>query len=100
MSAMSEPSAERRTRARHPARGPITLWWTDCTRCTVEGLLVDRSEAGFRVVYGCAALSPGQQVHFQHAGGEGIARTIWTRIVADSIESGFLILSDDLPETD
>ena len=94
MSTLKNPPLERRRAKRHPARDAITLWWTDHPLRTIQGHLVDKSKTGMRITHGCVALGQGQQVRFQHAGGEGIARTIWTRIVADSVESGLLILPE------
>jgi len=97
---LSNPTLERRRHEREPASGPITLWWTDCVPCTIDGNLLDQSKSGLRLAHHCFTLGPGQQVNFQHAGGKGTARTIWTRIVEDSVESGLLILPDDHPEFD
>ena len=92
MSLVSEPSADKRRHERKLASGPITLWWGDASLPTIQGRLLDMSETGFRVAHNCIALGQGQQVHFQYADGEGTARTIWTRILSDSAESGLLIL--------
>ena len=93
MSVLRKARGERRQRDRQPANGPITLWWMECKQCKIEGRLVDASDSGFRVAHDFAGLGPGQHVHFEHARGKGIACTVWTRIVADTVESGFHILS-------
>ncbi len=98
MSLLRQPKEERRRHARRPASGPITLWRTEFTRRKIEGRLVDTSEGGFRVAHGCAGLGPGLVVHFEHAAGEGIARTVWTRILADTVETGLVILCDRLAD--
>jgi len=94
MSVLRESPADRRRHQRQAASGPITLWWADYSPGKIQGRLVDISESGLRIAHGCTALGQGQQVHFHHAGGEGTARTIWTRIVGESVESGLLILPD------
>jgi len=95
MSTLRKAPAERRRQARQPSSDAITLWWTDYTLRTIQGHLVDKSKTGLRITHSCLALGQGQHVRFQHAGGEGIARTIWTHIVADSVESGLLILANE-----
>jgi hypothetical protein len=92
VSVLNEPPEDRRQADRRPANGPITIWWTECKRLQIEGQLVDASATGFRVAHHFAGLDPGQQVQFRYAGGEGIARTVWTRIAADAVETGFHVL--------
>lgn len=94
MPELTRSQEERRRHERKPASGPITLWWTECTRRKIEGRLLDLSQGGFRIAHTCAALGPGEQVQFEHAGGTGTARTVWTRIVADSVETGLLITGE------
>ena len=95
MSVMNSAEDEKRRQKRIRADGPVTLWCMDCTPSRIEGQVTDTSEEGFRVVHRCAALGAGRQVRFEHAGAEGIARTVWTRIVADSVESGFQVIQRD-----
>ena len=96
MFADRQPEVERRRHERHPANGRITLWWTDGTGRKIEGRLVDISASGFRVAHGCAEVGAGDEVRFEHPGGEGMARTIWTRILAESVETGLVVLSQSL----
>jgi hypothetical protein len=98
MSVLRQAEGERRRHVRRPASGPVTLWWTEWVRRKIEGRLVDISESGFRMAHGCAELSSGQEVHFEHAGGEGMARTVWTRISAESVETGLIVLSNSLTD--
>lgn len=92
---MNGPSPERRLAARRAAGGPVTLCWTDCTRRKITGTLLDSSESGFRIMHSHAALGQGQEVQFEHAEGEGTARTVWTRVLEGSVESGLVILKHD-----
>jgi len=88
-----KPPEEQRRHLRQPAEGRVTLWCADCVPNKIDGRLTDTSEGGFRVAHTCAALGAGQQVRYQHSGGEGIACTVWTRILAGSVESGLRIIS-------
>ena len=64
---------------------------------TVRATLLDRSANGFRAQHDCAQLTCGQLVKFRLAKSKGLARVVWTRILGDRVESGFLILrSPDL----
>jgi hypothetical protein len=59
----------------------------------VEGRLLDRSAGGFRAEHDCRELGCGQIVRYRSkASGKGRARVVWTRILGDRVESGFLIL--------
>jgi cold shock CspA family protein len=67
-----------------PAGGPEPVW----------GHLVDIANRGFRARHKARGLEPGQQVEFEIAGFPGRARVVWTRIVGERVESGFLILAE------
>jgi hypothetical protein len=43
------------------------------------------------MAHDCSALTAGQYVAFEHVEAKGRARVVWTRILDDSIESGFVI---------
>jgi hypothetical protein len=58
----------------------------------VRAKLLDRSAGGFRAQHGCSQLTCGQIVEFRLMAAKGLARVVWTRILGDSVESGFLIL--------
>jgi len=58
----------------------------------VHAKLLDRSARGFRAQHGCSQLTCGQIVEFRLMAAKGMARVVWTRILGDSVESGFLIL--------
>jgi hypothetical protein len=58
----------------------------------VRAKLLDRSDNGFRAQHDCVQLMCGQLVKFRLAKSKGLARVVWTRILGDRVESGFLIL--------
>lgn len=58
----------------------------------VRGKLLDHSAGGFRAQHGCTQLTCGQIVEFRLMAISGVARVVWTRILGDRVESGFLIL--------
>ena len=80
---------ERRTESRSAANGSVKLR-PDGFAGTAEALLLDRSAHGFRARHAFKSLTNGQFVDFEHDGGAGRARVIWTRIAGDQVESGFL----------
>ena len=43
------------------------------------------------MVHDCAALTAGQFVEFSHVEAKGRARVVWTRILAEAVESGFVL---------
>ena len=83
--------ANRRAEARRPARGKVELRPDGCAN-GVPGEMVDISGGGFRVRHHFQALASGQFVEFEFGDQAGRARVVWTRIMSDSVESGFLIL--------
>jgi len=85
---------ERRSEPRLPAKGVVNLWPEDACGATAFGRLADRSERGFRAEHGLKALATGQIVHFEYGTVEGRARVVWTRIIGDHVESGFLVLPE------
>ncbi|HYW45242.1 MAG TPA: hypothetical protein VE959_20430 [Bryobacteraceae bacterium] len=85
--------ADRRSEPRRMARGQVSLWPEGFSNATAPGRLLDSSRAGFRAQHGLKGLGPGQFVHFEHGDWEGRARVVWTRILDDHVESGFLILT-------
>ena len=58
----------------------------------VRAKLLDRSAGGFRAQHDCSQLTCGQIVEFRLTSARGLARVVWTRILGDIVESGFLIL--------
>jgi hypothetical protein len=88
---------ERRSEPRRAADGPVrmTLRRNGSVITAVSGHLVDIAESGFRAQHGAPTLRPGDIVEFERAGARGLARVVWTRIMGEEVESGFLILAED-----
>jgi hypothetical protein len=82
----------RRQEPRFRAVGPVAIQFTEPFTGRLSGKLVDVSDRGFRAAHNEKSLAAGQRVEFEHAGASGAARVIWTRILGDVVESGFLIL--------
>jgi len=82
---------ERRAQARRPAKGEIKLR-PEGLAGTITGRLIDVSSSGFRAHHGCRPLASGNLVEFEYGSAKGRARVIWTQILEDNVESGFLIL--------
>jgi hypothetical protein len=88
---------EQRAEPRHSARGEVWFAFDDGGSAKgateIRGKLLDRSTSGFRAEHDCTLLTSGQAVRFRLAPSrEGRARVIWTRILGDRVETGFLIL--------
>jgi len=90
---MTVPFYEHRREPRHPAQGAVRIWWADPQPVQVEGRLIDVSENGFRMAHQYFALRAGQPVEFAHAIAKGKARTVWTRITEEGVQSGFVVVS-------
>jgi hypothetical protein len=86
---------ERRRKPRRSAKGVIvfTVSQSDCSK--ILGFLLDLSPSGFRAAHRFRELSPGQQVAFQYDGACGLATVVWTRIIDESVESGFVITQQE-----
>ena len=88
--------AERRAQPRRPATGAVMLTPEGIFSATISGRLVDAAESGFRARHDSPRLTPGDVVAFAFPGpdgaAEGRARVVWTRILGEHVESGFLIL--------
>jgi hypothetical protein len=97
MSIKDPKGAERRTEPRRPADGPVsvTLRRNGSVITAVSGQLVDIAESGFRAQHRSPTLRPGDIVEFERTGAKGLARVVWTRIMGEQVESGFLILAED-----
>ncbi len=85
-------NAERRRETRTPAQGFVDLHLEDPVPVEIRGRLVDTSDGGFRASHSYAGLRTGQEVGFRHPGAAGRARVAWNRIVAERVESGFVIV--------
>jgi hypothetical protein len=86
----ARPGVERRREERRAASGQVQFQ-TDALRFT--GRLADVSASGFRAIHRNSGLCAGQYVRFRHGYAEGVAQVVWNRVMNDSVESGFLILS-------
>ena len=86
------PDADRRAEPRFLAAGSIELLSEEAPE-VVHGQLLDYSGSGFRALHACHALHAGQTVHFRHPLDHGRARVVWTRILNETVESGFVVLS-------
>ncbi len=83
---------ERRREPRSAAQGFVDLHLEDPVPVEIRGRLVDISDGGFRASHSYAGLQPGQEVDFRHQSAEGRARVAWNRILAERVESGFVIV--------
>lgn len=90
-------SEERRRNPRREARGVIVLkiLRSDLCAAPIRAFLKDLSASGFRASHTSKELCSGQEVAFCHDAAEGLARVVWTRIVGQKVESGFLIFRED-----
>jgi len=84
--------SERREEPRFAAKGKVRLQAEAAGSRTVKGTLIDTSASGFRARHDCYELTSGQIVTFEHRWAAGRARIMWTRIIGNLVESGFLIL--------
>jgi hypothetical protein len=89
-----EQTVDRRQSERFAAAGEVVLLLESPQFTQIRGELMDISETGFRMAHRCLTLGSGQTVVFMHSLGKGKARVAWNRVVGDSVESGFTILSD------
>lgn len=93
---LSKTGAEKRQEARRPGKGNVVIRWSNPRIQLVEGKLMDVSDSGFRMAHGCSALTAGQFVEFSHFEAKGRARVVWTRIIAGTVESGFVVAQDGI----
>ena len=87
----SNPSG-RSTEPRRPANGQVKLRPEGFATVSVPGQMLDTNSSGFRTRHSFHALVSGHIVEFAYGSVEGRARGVWTRILSDQVESGFLIL--------
>jgi hypothetical protein len=86
--------AEQRREIRRQGHGNVLVRAESPGLRDIQGRLVDVSASGFRMAHDCAALTAGQYVTFAHVEARGRARVVWTRILDDTVESGFLVAAD------
>jgi hypothetical protein len=83
--------AEQRRETRRRGIGEVLVRSESPGSRDILGRLVDVSDSGFRMAHDCAALTAGQYVAFSHVEAKGRARVVWTRIVDEAVESGFVL---------
>src|SRR5689334_12710483 len=96
---MSEKDAnpsERRAEPRRPASGHVEIHPEGFRAVSVLGEMVDVNSSGFRARHGFQPLGSGHIVKFAYGSVKGRARVVWTRILSDHVESGFLILPPEV----
>ena len=90
--------SEKRKEVRQAAEGPVWIHFTNPQSIEIQGELKDISPSGFRVAHGYASLVAGQVVEFSlmsvHGPRRGSARAMWNRIAGQSVETGFLIVTN------
>ena len=89
---MTPSVREKRRETRRPAAGTVRVSYFNPQRLEIQGRLIDLSASGFRMAHGCTSLAAGQVVEFIHIEAAGKAQAIWTRIVEDRVETGFLVV--------
>jgi hypothetical protein len=77
---------------RFAAKGEVRLQAEAAASRAVKGTVIDTSTHGFRARHDSHDLTSGQIVTFEHRLAAGRARIMWTRIIGNVVESGFLIL--------
>ena len=88
---MNPSIAEQRRETRRRGHGSVLVRSESPGSRNIQGRLVDVSDSGFRMAHDCSALTAGQYVAFAHVEAKGRARVVWTRILDDSVESGFVL---------
>jgi hypothetical protein len=84
--------ADRRAEQRRPATGHVKIRPEGFPTISLAGQMVDINGSGFRARHSFQALGSGRIVEFAYGSVHGRARVVWTRILSDHVESGFLIL--------
>jgi len=82
---------EQRRETRRPGHGNVLVRPESPGSRDIQGRLVDVSGSGFRMAHNCSALTAGQYVTFAHVEARGRARVVWSRILEDTVESGFVV---------
>jgi len=90
---MNPSPREKRREERREATGVVHVRFSDPRDVEIEGKLMDVSASGFRMSHGWTSLEAGQLVEFSHLEAAGRARVMWNRILAERVESGFLVLA-------
>jgi hypothetical protein len=88
---ITQAVAEQRRETRRRGQGSVLVRPESPGSRDIQGTLVDVSASGFRMAHDCSALTAGQYVVFTHVEAQGRARVVWTRIIDNTVESGFVI---------
>ena len=88
---MTASPSERRDHARHSAHGTVIVRPSGEDGPEIQGILIDLSDAGFRISHDSPNLETGLLVDFDRAGASGQAKVIWNRILQGSVQTGFLV---------
>jgi len=85
-------SSDQRREPRREVNGVVHVRFADPHSIEIEGRLIDTSPGGFRMSHDFASLTAGQIVEFSHVEARGKARVSGNRILAERVETGFLIV--------
>ncbi len=91
---VSRRATERRRTSRYPSEGEVLLCSFDAPLSAIRGVLSDVSAEGFRATHYRVGLSAGQRVQFRHPFDGGTAIVMWTQVLGQKAESGFLVVGD------
>jgi hypothetical protein len=94
-SALLVVTEDRRCEPRERADGLVRLFTVREERLVFEGDMVDVSHSGFRLEHTHQRISSGEEYIFESPYTSGIARVMWNRILAKTVETGFLIVSQE-----
>src|SRR5258706_16219776 len=75
-----------------PAQGEVWFAIDGPGPLEIHGQMVDSSKSGFRASHSHPELSAGQKVRFRNSLSEGGAVVMWNRVLANHVETGFLIV--------
>ena len=87
---------DRRREPREEAEGRVRLFTVELERLAFEGEMRDASANGFRLEHDNQRVRSGEEYRFESPHSSGLARVMWNRILDNSVESGFFIVSRDL----
>ena len=88
---------DRRSELREDAHGVVRLFSLPDERLVFQGEMRDVSVSGFRLEHAYQRVSSGDEYRFESPSSAGLARVMWNRILDDSVETGFFIVSRDPP---
>jgi len=91
--AREQQISEKRREERRQASGVAQVEFSNPRPVNIQGCLIDVSASGFRMEHTYTSLAAGQVVKFSHAEASGSARVMWNRIHAQTVETGFLVVS-------